>query len=105
MFSGFMVTVGDTYEEALARRHQLLDFMGKDAFDGQIRYLSAMIGVNLHDLNLNEPLPKSLQYQATPNPGDPRSLRAVRANQTRTKSKRCIGKRSHQLSPCSGWHA
>jgi FMN-dependent oxidoreductase (nitrilotriacetate monooxygenase family) len=77
MFSGFMVTVGDTYEEALARRHQLLDFMRKDEIDGQISYLSAMIGVYLHDLNLNEPLPKSLQYQATPNPRDPRSLRAV----------------------------
>ncbi|MBE9579787.1 NtaA/DmoA family FMN-dependent monooxygenase [Moraxella sp. K1664] len=77
MFSGFMFTIGDTYEEALARRMKLIDFMSDDEFYGQIRYLSAMIGVNLHGLNLNEPLPKHLQNQATPHPHDPRSPRAV----------------------------
>ncbi|AGH37328.1 FMN-dependent oxidoreductase, nitrilotriacetate monooxygenase [Bibersteinia trehalosi USDA-ARS-USMARC-189] len=77
MFSGFMFTIGDTYEEALARRMQLLDFMSDDEFYGQIRYLSAMIGVNLHGLDLNEPLPEYLQNQATPHPNDPRSPRAV----------------------------
>ncbi|RRN05349.1 LLM class flavin-dependent oxidoreductase [Bibersteinia trehalosi] len=77
MFSGFMFTIGDTYEDALARRMQLLDFMSDDEFYGQIRYLSAMIGVNLHGLDLNEPLPIALQHQATPHPNDPRSPRAV----------------------------
>lgn len=77
MFSGFMFTIGDTYEEALARRMKLIDFMSDEEFYGQIRYLSAMIGVNLHGLNLNEPLPKHLQNQATPHPHDPRSPRAV----------------------------
>lgn len=77
MFSGFMFTIGDSYEEALARRHELLDFMSDDEFYGQIRYLSAMIGVNLHGLDIKEPLPKSLQNQTTPHPHDPRSPRAV----------------------------
>lgn len=77
MFSGFMFTIGDTYEEALARRMKLIDFMSDDEFYGQIRYLSAMIGVNLQGLDLNEPLPKHLQNQATPHPHDPRSPRAV----------------------------
>lgn len=77
MFSGFMFTIGDSYEQALARRHQLLDFMSDDEFYGQIRYLSAMIGVNLLNLDINQPLPKSLQAQATPHPHDPRSPRAV----------------------------
>ncbi|OOS02292.1 FMN-dependent oxidoreductase, nitrilotriacetate monooxygenase family [Moraxella cuniculi DSM 21768] len=77
MFSGFMFTIGKTYEEALARRHQLLDFMSDDEFYGQIRYLSAMIGVNLMNLDINAPLPKHLQAQAMPHPHDPRSPRAV----------------------------
>ncbi|MDD0824863.1 NtaA/DmoA family FMN-dependent monooxygenase [Mannheimia sp. AT1] len=77
MFSGFMFTIGDTYEEALARRYKLLDFMSKEEFEGQIRYLSAMIGVNLHKLDVNKPLPESLQNQAIPHPQDPRSPRAV----------------------------
>nr|WP_277812889.1 LLM class flavin-dependent oxidoreductase [Mannheimia granulomatis] len=56
MFAGFMFTIGDTYEETLARRYELLAFMSDDEFYGQVRYLSAMIGVNLHGLDLNEPL-------------------------------------------------
>ncbi|MFB6349161.1 NtaA/DmoA family FMN-dependent monooxygenase [Moraxella sp. ZJ142] len=77
MFSGFMFTIGKTYEDALARRHQLLDFMSDDEFYGQIRYLSAMIGVDLQHLDVNQPLPTHLQKQATPHPHDPRSPRAV----------------------------
>ncbi|MDO4895197.1 NtaA/DmoA family FMN-dependent monooxygenase [Moraxella sp.] len=77
MFSGFMFTIGDSYEEALARRMQLLDFMSDEEFNGQIRYLSAMIGVDLTGRDVNEPLPEYLQNQASPHPHDPRSPRAV----------------------------
>ncbi|STY61862.1 NtaA/DmoA family FMN-dependent monooxygenase [Mannheimia haemolytica] len=77
MFSGFMFTIGDSYEEALARRMQLLDFMSDEEFNGQIRYLSAMIGVGLTGRDVNEPLPEYLQNQASPHPHDPRSPRAV----------------------------
>ncbi|MDO4431523.1 MAG: NtaA/DmoA family FMN-dependent monooxygenase [Lonepinella koalarum] len=77
MFSGFMFTIGDSYEEALARSMQLLDFMSDEEFNGQIRYLSAMIGVDLTGRDVNEPLPEYLQNQASPHPHDPRSPRAV----------------------------
>ncbi|WLF83325.1 NtaA/DmoA family FMN-dependent monooxygenase [Moraxella sp. ZY210820] len=77
MFSGFMFTIGDTYEDALARRMKLLDFMSDEEFNGQIRYLSAMIGVDLTGRDVNEPLPEYLQNQASPHPHDPRSPRAV----------------------------
>lgn len=61
MFSGFMFTIGDSYEEALARRMKLLDFMSDEEFNGQIRYLSAMIGVDLTEWDVNEPLREYLQ--------------------------------------------
>ncbi|ARQ07378.1 Monooxygenase MoxC [Macrococcoides canis] len=77
MFSGFMVTVADTYEEALKRRYQIMDFMSDAEFGRQVYYLSAMIGINLSGMNLDEPLPLTLQDQAYPNPNDPRSGRAV----------------------------
>ncbi|WP_274572206.1 NtaA/DmoA family FMN-dependent monooxygenase [Neisseria leonii] len=77
MFGGFMFTIGDSYEQALARRHELLGFMSDEEFYGQIHYLSAMIGVNLLNVDIDKPLPKPLQAQATPHPHDPRSPRAV----------------------------
>lgn len=77
MFSGFMATVADTYEEALERRYELLDYMSENEYNEQILYLSAMIGIKLSEMNINEPLPQFLQDQARPNPRDPRSNRAV----------------------------
>lgn len=77
MFSGFMFTIGDTYEEALARRYQLLDFMSEEEYQGQVQYLSGMIGIELYGLDLNKPLPKALQDRARAYRHDPRSYRAV----------------------------
>lgn len=77
MFSGFMFTIGATYEEALQRRYQLLSFMSADELLGQVQYLSAMIGIQLEGMDLDSLLPKALQARATPHPHDPRSLRAV----------------------------
>lgn len=77
MFSGLMVSVGDTYEEALARRHQLLDFMTREEYEGQIRYLSAMIGINLLPLDWTKPLSEDMRNLASANTHDPRSPKAV----------------------------
>ncbi|MDY4761204.1 NtaA/DmoA family FMN-dependent monooxygenase [Streptococcus thoraltensis] len=77
MFSGFMVSVANTYDEAITRRRELLDFMTEDEYKGQIRYLSAMIGIDLTGVDTTKPLLESVSRFAVPNPLDPRSPKAV----------------------------
>lgn len=77
-FTGLMVSVADTYEEAMARRRELLDFMTPQEYEGQMRYLSGMIGINLLPLDWEQPLPKSVRDQAVANHHDPRSANAVK---------------------------
>lgn len=76
-FTGVMVAVADTYEEAMERRRELLDYASPQEFEGQMRYLSGMIGINLMQLDWEKPLPKSIRDQAVPNHHDPRSANAV----------------------------
>lgn len=76
MFSGFMFSIADTKEEALAWRRQLLDYMG-DEFWGQVNYLGMMLGLDLQGFDVNLPLPEKIRNWVTPNPYDPRSIRAV----------------------------
>ncbi|UXR81907.1 NtaA/DmoA family FMN-dependent monooxygenase [Staphylococcus sp. IVB6214] len=77
-FTGLMVAVADTYEEAMERRRELLSYMTPQEFEGQMRYLSGMIGINLLQLDWDKPLPKSISDQAVPNHHDPRSAKAVK---------------------------
>ncbi|HGO5822409.1 TPA: NtaA/DmoA family FMN-dependent monooxygenase [Mannheimia haemolytica] len=78
MFSGFMCTVADSREAALNRRRELIAFMPEAEFYGQIRYLSAMIGLSLQSFDLNQPLADEVLDYLTPNPQDPRSSNAVK---------------------------
>lgn len=50
-FTGVMVAVADTYEEAMERRLELLDYASPQEFEGQMLYLSGMIGINLMQLD------------------------------------------------------
>ncbi|AHG75803.1 FMN-dependent oxidoreductase, nitrilotriacetate monooxygenase [Mannheimia varigena USDA-ARS-USMARC-1296] len=77
MFSGFMTTVADTREAALDRRRELIGFMPEAEFLGQIRYLSAMVGVDLQKFDLKQPLDPEILDHLSPNPQDPRSRNAV----------------------------
>lgn len=76
MFAGFMFTIADTKEEALARRRQVMDFDPEETAQ-RIDYLSAMVGVNLNMLDVNEPLPKEARELLRVNFMDPRAPRAV----------------------------
>lgn len=78
MFSGFMTTVADTREAALSRRRELIGFMPEAEFWGQIRYLSAMVGVDLQEFDLKQPLDPEILAHLSPNPQDPRSPNAVK---------------------------
>lgn len=77
MFSGVMVSIADTYQEAMERRYQLLDFMTDEEYQGLMRYLSAMVGISLMQLDWTQPVPEALRDLARPNHQDPRSPRAV----------------------------
>lgn len=77
MFSGFMVSVADSYEEALRRRMELLDYYTTEEYNNLLQYLSAMVGIDLIHFDDTQPLAKELREIAAPNPYDPRSQRAV----------------------------
>ncbi|TWT11998.1 NtaA/DmoA family FMN-dependent monooxygenase [Streptococcus sp. sy004] len=75
-FTGFMFTIADSKEEALARRRQILAF-DQEELTQRLAYLSAMVGLNLQALDPYQPLPKNWLNLAQANPGDPRSPKAL----------------------------
>ncbi|MGT2926594.1 NtaA/DmoA family FMN-dependent monooxygenase [Streptococcus cuniculipharyngis] len=76
VFTGFMFTIADSKEEALARRRQLLEF-DQDELAQRLAYLGAMVGLNFQGIDPYQPLPQSWLQLARANPGDPRSPRAL----------------------------
>ncbi|MDQ0221678.1 NtaA/DmoA family FMN-dependent monooxygenase [Streptococcus moroccensis] len=76
VFTGFMFTIADTKEEALARRRQVMAFDPEETSQ-RLRYLSAMVGLNLTSLDIDKPLPEGVRRMLQANWQDPRSPRAV----------------------------
>lgn len=76
MFSGFMFSIADTKEEALAWRRQLLDYMGDEIY-GYVYHLGLMLGLELRGMDINKPFSEKIRNWVEPNPYDSRSIRAV----------------------------
>ncbi|MFK8243225.1 MULTISPECIES: NtaA/DmoA family FMN-dependent monooxygenase [unclassified Facklamia] len=76
IFTGFMVTIADTKEEAIARRRQVMNFDPQETKQ-RLNYLSAMVGINLNSLDIEKPLPQEVRSMLQPHWQDPRSPRAV----------------------------
>ncbi|MGT2737949.1 NtaA/DmoA family FMN-dependent monooxygenase [Streptococcus pantholopis] len=76
VFTGFMFTIADSKEKALARRRAVLEF-DKEELDQRLSYLAAMVGLNFQGIDPYQPLPKNWLKLAQPNPYDPRSPRAL----------------------------
>lgn len=76
IFTGFMFTIADTREEALARRRQLMAFDPEETKQ-RLDYLSAMVGINLKSLDVERPLPQGVKEMLQAHWQDPRSKRAV----------------------------
>lgn len=74
LFPGFMPTIGATKEEALARRRRLDESVDVRQRAG---YLGAMVGLPLHEADLDEPVPPALLERAVANLSDPRSEHAL----------------------------
>ncbi|MGT2800540.1 NtaA/DmoA family FMN-dependent monooxygenase [Streptococcus marmotae] len=76
VFTGFMFTIADSKEEALARRRRVLEF-DKEELVHRLSYLGAMVGLNFQGIDPYQPLPDSWLKLARTNPHDPRSPRAL----------------------------
>ncbi|MBS4456720.1 NtaA/DmoA family FMN-dependent monooxygenase [Tuanshanicoccus lijuaniae] len=76
VFTGFMFTIADTKEEALARRRQVMAFDPQETTQ-RLNYLSAMVGINLNRFDGEKPLPEDVREMLEANWQDPRSPRAV----------------------------
>lgn len=76
MFSGFMFSIANTKEEALAWRRQLLDYMGDELY-GYVYHLGLMLGLDLRGMDINKPFSEKIRNWVEPNPYDFRSIRAV----------------------------
>ncbi|MBS4750020.1 NtaA/DmoA family FMN-dependent monooxygenase [Carnobacteriaceae bacterium zg-ZUI78] len=76
VFTGFMFTIADSKEEALARRRKVMAFDPQETSQ-RLDYLSAMVGINLKSFDVEKPLPENVQQMLQPHWQDPRSPRAV----------------------------
>ncbi len=76
MFMGLFTTVGNTYEDALNRRKEMLSLMA-DELPAKVQHLSSLVGVSIQESNLHQPLPEELQKHLVPNPYQLHSKRAV----------------------------
>ncbi|QWQ38882.1 NtaA/DmoA family FMN-dependent monooxygenase [Gemella sp. zg-570] len=76
VFTGFMFTIADSKEEALARRRKVLEF-DKQELAHRLAYLGAMVGLNFQSIDPYQPVPESWLKSAYANPHDPRSYRAL----------------------------
>lgn len=76
LYAGLMFTIGDSVEEALEKRRELLRNEPQQ-LEQLIHYLSAMIQIDLSRHNIHQPLAPSVMAQANAHPLDPRSPRAV----------------------------
>ncbi|PGT75646.1 nitrilotriacetate monooxygenase [Bacillus sp. AFS040349] len=76
MFMGLFVTVGDTYEDALNRRKEMLSLMS-DELLGKLYYLSSLVGVSIPYNNLHQPLPEEIQNRLVTDHYQLHSKRAV----------------------------
>jgi FMN-dependent oxidoreductase (nitrilotriacetate monooxygenase family) len=74
LFAGFMPSVAPTRRAALDRRRRLDESVD---LAQRVTYLGAMIGLRLSPGQLDEPLTARQLADATPNPADPRSARAL----------------------------
>ena len=76
IFMGLLVTVGDTFEDALNKRRQMLnDIVG--GLEDKVMHLSQLVGINLPYSMLHEPLPEEYLYMLEPHPYQLHSERAV----------------------------
>ncbi|MGT2950961.1 nitrilotriacetate monooxygenase [Streptococcus cuniculi] len=76
VFTGFMFTIADSKEEALARRRTVLEY-DKEELAHRLSYLGAMVGLNFQGIDPYQPLPESWLKLARVNLHDPRSPRAL----------------------------
>lgn len=72
-FAGIMTSIAPTKRAALDRRIAL----GQDHFLSRVPYLGAMLGLNLHPDQLDQPLTPAQLAAAHASPRDPRSPRAL----------------------------
>ncbi|MFP7473722.1 NtaA/DmoA family FMN-dependent monooxygenase [Niallia taxi] len=76
MFMGLFVTVGNSYEDALNRRKEMLSSMA-DELPDKVYHLSSIVGVPITFSNLHQSLPEEIQSRLVPNPYQLHSKRAV----------------------------
>ncbi|MEB8127713.1 LLM class flavin-dependent oxidoreductase [Staphylococcus succinus] len=79
MLTGFMFTIGDTEEEALERRRQIIDYAPEMETAQRVQYLGMMVNlrISINDIDINQPLPQELISQISPNMMDPRAERVI----------------------------
>ena len=76
LFMGINVTIGDSYEEALKRRKEMISLM-TDELPAQVNHLSALVGVSIPFPHIHQSLPMELRKRLKPNPFQLHSQKAV----------------------------
>lgn len=77
LFMGLATTVADTYDQALARRDELMQFVA-DTIPSKLAHLSALVGVPLAERDLHTALSPDLASSLHPAPFQLHSNRAAR---------------------------
>ncbi|XVV12581.1 NtaA/DmoA family FMN-dependent monooxygenase [Actinoplanes sp. CA-131856] len=77
MFMGLFTTIADTEQQALDRRHQLMDLMA-DTVPGKLQHLAAIAGTRITLDQAHTPLPERQRASLRSAPGQMHSERAVR---------------------------